>query len=268
MILPRAVEELYRSLPDFIIVGGQKCGTFALYSYLAQHPQVLPAASKELHFFDNKFDRGLRWYRVNFPTRLEIKWKSLIKRKRFVTGEASPYYMFHPHAPSRIAAAVPDVKIIMLLRSPAERAYSHYNHNLKKRREPLSFEDAIEREEARLDGEYEKICHDESYRSYAHRHYSYKARGIYIDQLKRYERYFDGNQIMVIKNEDLLEETARVYAQVVEFLGLQEYTPAGLAPRHVAGYDKSRIPMERELRAYFEPYNKELYAHLNRDFGW
>jgi len=111
-------------------VGAQKAGTSSLYSYMVQHPQVLPAARKEIHYFDRHYDKGLRWYRRHFPLRARLSSERL-------SGEASPYYLFHPHAPRRIAETLPDARILMLLRNPANRAISHYFHEARVGREKL-----------------------------------------------------------------------------------------------------------------------------------
>src|SRR5687768_14227353 len=103
-------------LPDFLIIGAQKCVTTYLYRTLVEHPLVLPALRKEVHFFDNGYRRGLAWYRGYFPVRAGAD----------ISGEASPYYFFHPHAPRRIKECVPGVKLILLLRHPVMRAYSHF----------------------------------------------------------------------------------------------------------------------------------------------
>ncbi|MEJ2557594.1 MAG: sulfotransferase domain-containing protein, partial [Anaerolineae bacterium] len=127
----RLITRFMRVLPDFLIIGAQKCGTDSLFRYLGGHPCIKLASSKEAHYFDLKFDKGINWYRSHFPL---IPYKYSVKRLRkqdLITGEATPYYLFHPHAPGRAAAIVPHVKLIVLLRNPADRAYSHYNHEVK-----------------------------------------------------------------------------------------------------------------------------------------
>jgi hypothetical protein len=115
------------ALPAFIIVGTQKGGTSSLYSYLCTHPEVWPATKKEVHFFDNHFSETEEWYRSHFPSRLKLKLTGRI------TGEASPYYLFHPLAPRRMADVAPKAKLIMLLRNPVKRAISHYLARSKTR---------------------------------------------------------------------------------------------------------------------------------------
>ena len=124
-----SVEKLYRGttnwirlLPDFIIIGTQRGGTTSLYSYLASHPSVGPASTKEVHFFDNKYTKGLAWYRAHFPSAIEKYYAEHIQKRKFITGESSPYYLFHPHVPKRVAKDVPHAKFIVLLRNPVDRA--------------------------------------------------------------------------------------------------------------------------------------------------
>src|SRR5437588_302768 len=128
------LEKLYRGisfpirlLPDFLIIGTQRGGTTSLERYLDAHPCVGAAANKDLHFFDRRFHKGLAWYRGHFPTRIEKYYAERLRGQAFVTGEASPSYLFHPYAPKRVAKAMPDVKLIVLLRNPVDRAFSQYH---------------------------------------------------------------------------------------------------------------------------------------------
>lgn len=172
------------SLPDFVIIGAQKSGTTSLYHVLSQHPYVRPAARKELHYFSIFFHRGLDWYRSCFPSPEQEAGRSTI------TGESSPYYLFHPHAPRRMAEALPQTRLIVLLRNPVDRAYSHYQMIANFGHEPLTFEEAIEAEEVRLSGEKAKMLDDGQYFSFAHQYFSYLAKGIYVDQLAYWSKFF------------------------------------------------------------------------------
>ncbi|HEY9295730.1 MAG TPA: sulfotransferase domain-containing protein, partial [Phormidium sp.] len=170
------LKESVECQPDFIIIGAQKCGTTSLYEYLIQHPQILAASKKEVHFFDLNFAKGVDWYRQQFKP---VSQKS-------ITGEASPYYIFHPLVPQRIYQLFPQVKLIVLLRNPVERAISHYYHEVRLGFEDLGLEDAIAQEPARLEGETAKILADETYYSYNHQHYTYLSRGVYVEQLNNW----------------------------------------------------------------------------------
>jgi hypothetical protein len=257
-----------RTLPHFIIVGAAKGGTSSLYWYLSQHPQVIPAIKKELHFFDIDFHRGIRWYRSNFPLAIRLKIRNAAKGIRHISGEGSPYYMFHPHAPRRMAEVVPRARLIVLLRDPVKRAYSHYNHVVRTGGEPLSFVDAIKMEKERLDGEAAKMISDERYRSRNHRRHSYITRGYYIEQLTELAKYFSRQQIMVVKSEDLFERTQESYARILQFLELEPWTLESTTARNIGTYSPGPVPLEEELRAHFRPYNTRLYDYLGVDFGW
>ena len=130
-------------LPNFLIIGAQRCGTTTLYNQLVSHPDISPATTKELHYFDINFSKGIQWYKEQF-------------NDERIIGEASPYYIFHPLCPKRIFDIIPEVKIIVLLRNPVERAYSHYWHEIRLGKENLSFEDAISEESSRIKNESKK----------------------------------------------------------------------------------------------------------------
>src|SRR5439155_957892 len=120
-----------------------------------------------------------------------------------LTGEASPYYLFHPRVPKRVRELLPSVKLIVLLRNPCDRAYSHYHHEVRLGVEALPFEAAIEREGERLRGEPEKLLASDTYYSFNHQHYSYLARGVYIDQLLAWRGdLFPKEQLLILRSED------------------------------------------------------------------
>src|SRR5260370_36101893 len=122
----RGMTSSIRVLPDFLIIGGQRCGTSSLYYYLTEQHGISSAATKEVHFFDDFFSRGINWYRAQFPTRAYKQYVEHMHHQHFLTGEASPYYTFHPHAPKRISTAFPHIKLIALLRNPIDHAYSQH----------------------------------------------------------------------------------------------------------------------------------------------
>ena len=254
------------ALPDFVIIGAQKCGTTFLYHLLAQHPLVEPAASKELHFFDKNFDLGVEWYRQCFPV---ARWED---GHGTISGEATPYYMFHPLAAERMVEVVPKARLIALLRNPVDRAYSHHQQEARKGDEPLSFEEAIEAEEGRLCGERNRMLEDKKYASFEHQRLSYLSRGIYVDQLLRWSELYAREQLLVIKSEDFFENPLGSLESVLGFLGLPEWepTPSELGNRrHEGRYEGGLDPVLRgRLEEYFEPHNRRLYDFLGEDLGW
>jgi lipopolysaccharide transport system ATP-binding protein len=113
-------------LPDFVVLGTQKGGTSFFYRLLTEHSLVRAAAAKELHFFDNKFAEGVGWYRRCFSEGKRVDGH------RTITGEASPSYLFDPQVPERMAQVVPEARLIALLRNPVDRAYSHYQMEVRR----------------------------------------------------------------------------------------------------------------------------------------
>lgn len=262
----RRLTARWRILPDFVIIGAQRCGTTSLYNYLVDHPAGATAFMKETHFFDLYFSKGLGWYRAHFP--LVLPGRRASQSPHPMVGEATPYYLFHPHAARRLRAAVPAAKLFVLLRNPVDRAYSHYHHEVSMGVEPLSFEDALAREESVLPAETARIVADESYRSFAHFNYSYLARGIYVDQLESWARFFPSEQMLVIKSEDFYADPATVVAQAFAFLGLPPWASGRYKKYNLAHYDGMSPATRERLAAFYRPHNQRLYEALGMDLGW
>jgi hypothetical protein len=264
----RRYQGLSRVLPSFLIVGAQKAGTTSLYYYLQQHPQILAASSTEVHYFDYKFHQGTWVYQSYFPTQQEIEEKQEQLNQKVITGESSPYYLFHPCVPRRITRLLPDIKIIILLRDPVARTYSHYQHQVRKGRESLSFADAIRQESNRLQGEREKLLKFEKYCSYNHAHFSYVARSLYLNQIQAYYQHFKPENILILASEAFFADPQASYSKVIDFLGLNPFSITDKTPKNVGQYRQKSIPLEAELRRYYYPHNQQLYDYLQRDFGW
>lgn len=251
------------ALPDFVIIGAQKGGTTTLHGLLAQHPHVQGAVQKELHFFDKHFENGPGFYKRCFP---QAEYRN---GRRSITGEATPYYLFHPHVPRRLAQIAPQARLIALLRNPVDRAYSHYQMLISRRHETLTFEDAIEAEGPRLCGEADKMLRDEHYASREHQLFSYLARGIYVDQLVRWSRFFERDQILVLKSEDFYEQPAESFRRVLAFLDLPQWKPESWEVKRKGQYERPmHSDTRRRLETYFEPHNRRLYSYLGIDLRW
>lgn len=257
-----------RILPSFIIIGAQRCGTTSLYDYLSHHPQIIPSPVKELFYFDDYYTRPIEWYKSFFPTKKEQEKLERDLVASVITGEASPSYFFHPYAAKRIKETLPDVKLILVLRDPIERAYSHYNHIKRLNREPLSFEEAIEKEEQRITPDIEKLAKDEFYKADQRRDYSYLTRGYYAKQLKEWFKHFPKEQLLIVQSEEFYKNTPRVYNEIVEYLGLNSYTLPTFEAKNALKYAKMAPETKEKLKAYFAPKNEELYELLGKRFDW
>jgi hypothetical protein len=256
-----------RPLPDFLIIGAQKAGTTALYAYLLQHPAITGPSWKEVSFFDRHYARGEAWYRGNFPNTLRGRG---VRRRTGVdplVGEASPSYVFHPSAPERAAALVPDARLVVLVRNPVDRAYSQYHHEVSLGREPLSFEQALAQEGARMRGELERM-RDPAYFSHAWWNFTYVSRGLYAEQLERWLAAFPREHLLVVPSDDLLEHPAETYARVLEFLGAPPHRLASYPRVFAREYSEMDPGTRRTLVDRFAGPNERLYALVGRDFGW
>lgn len=259
-----------RSLPHYMIIGVQRGGTTSLYNYLIQHPAILSSYRKEVHYFTKHYGRGLNWYLSNFPTHLALNRHSRKAGERAVTGEATPYYIFHPLAPIRIKQLIPEARFILLLRDPVERAYSHFDLSRRMNNEPIEcFEDAIAAEPERLRGEREKLLANETYFSHSHQHHSYLTRGLYAEQLEYWFQFFPREQILILRSEDMYENTAEVFKQTCRHIGVSEIV---LPEFRVFGRPKRSSPLSPETRErlyeFFRPHNQRLYELIGRDMGW
>lgn len=256
-----------RVLPDYLIAGAQRCGTTTLYHMLIKHPQVLPALTKEVHFFDNHHARGLAWYRSHFPTLWKMRRQAPNGGPR-ICGEATPYYLFHPAAAERIAADLPNVKAIIMLRNPVDRAHSHFQHVTRLGHEPLSFLEALRAEPKRLQGEAERLLREPGYRSTAHQFFSYVARGEYADQLGQWFRSIPRDRTLVLLLDDLAADPEGTLAKVFEFLCLKPYELKETKLRNVLSYAHMPDEVRARLTEHFAPHNARLAEMLGRQLPW
>ncbi|BCJ55176.1 hypothetical protein Asp14428_66510 [Actinoplanes sp. NBRC 14428] len=261
-----------RPLPDFLVIGTKRGGTTSLWRYLIQHPLVprlFPAwNTKTSHYFEENWHRGEAWYRSHFPTRRQ---RDALERRHggpSKVGEAAPLYMFHPPTAGRVAELMPDARMIVLLRDPVERAYSHWKERRGEGVEPLDFADALAAEQERTAGERDRLLADPSYFSRPYDWYTYRARGRYLEHLEPWLDRFDRSQLLFVASETFYREPAATYARVLEFIGL----PAYELPAYDVFNDRPSRGMDGavrgELAAYFRPYNAALADRLGMTFDW
>lgn len=255
-------------LPNFLIIGTPKSATTALFQYLLQHPSIFPPLTKQIHFFDRYYDRGIPWYKICFPYRWQKFTRQKISKGNFVTGEATVHYMLHPLAPKRIAKILPNVKLIVMLRNPIDRAYSHYQMEYTNKNEVLLFEEALKTEPEWSRVEFEKMANDENYDSLKYPHRAYLSTGYYAQHLKRWFEYFPRNQFLIINNEEFLSDISKGYNQVLSFLDLENFDLPEYKKIHGRKYEKMKIETREKLIEHYKPYNKELYDLLGKNFGW
>lgn len=245
LVLARSMLGLGRPA-DVILIGGQRCGTRSLFNYLRRHPHVATAARAEVHYFDVNHDRGPRWYASHFSS-----------RRGSVAVEASPYYLFHPHVPGRVAAELPDARFLVLLRDPVTRAYSHYQMMRDKQRETLSFGDALDQEDQR-------IQKSES----AFRNFSYKSRGLYADQLERWFSFFPRERFHICISEEMFADGPAHVDRVCDFLGVPYLRSEEYTQWNARSYPRLPKGQEASLRAFYRAHNRRLAELLGRELPW
>ena len=237
--------------PDFIIIGATKCGTTSLFSYLNQHPQMLAPHRKEINFFNRNFDLGLPWYLAQFP--------AIADAPEFITGEASPFYIYDERAIDRIKQLFPDIKLIAMLRNPVERTISEYYHAVNHGIEKRSLEHLIELEREQL-ATYP--------RSEAMQTFGYLKNSIYIEKIAKWRQVFPTENIMIIKSESFFEAPAVIMNRVCQFLNISQLESEGHIAYNVGTYPPVSLEVERRLKDFFIPYNQELAEYLDTKFDW
>ncbi|MBT8254154.1 MAG: sulfotransferase [Flavobacteriaceae bacterium] len=187
----------------FICVGVQKAGTSTLHDILKQHPDINLPDLKETHFFrdEDKFKLGLDHYFKFYFTDFTGT----------VSGEIDPEYSFFESCASRLKESFSELKVIFILRNPVDRAYSHYMMTRRRGLEDLTFNEAVKKESKRLIDNYSKI------------HFSYIARGQYLQQIERFEELFGKKNMRIYLFEDLVNETDKTIQDLTEFIGLCKY---------------------------------------------
>lgn len=204
------------NLPNFLVIGAAKAGTTSLYAYLKQHPQVYMSPMKGTGFFDCEGEKLNYQGPGDMQRRLPINnlkdYCAMFKgvSGEIAIGEACTDYLYSAKAPERIYHYIPDVKLIAILRDPAQRAYSQYIGNVRDGYEPQAdFAQALAEEEERIVNNW-------------HLRWHYKQRGFYYTQLKRYFKIFDPKQIKVFLYEDYLYKPKEFLKDIFKLLEVDD----------------------------------------------
>jgi hypothetical protein len=239
---------------DFIIIGAQKSGTSALDKYLRFHPKIGLSSNKELHHFNNE-----RVYRL--PARLRTihyhRFFPDFKHPGKILGEATPNYMVEPVFMDRIHAYNPALKLIVILRDPVSRAYSHWNMQRDRGFEARSFDQAIE---DNLKEIHAGVFTDPRF--------TYLKRGEYASQIKYIQTLFPQEQLLILFQQDLLKEPLDTLNQITGFLGTNPFKRVNALQVHRRDYlEPMSASVKTKLKAYFLPHIEDLERLLNKDFS-
>lgn len=262
-LLADALTGQQRLLPGYLVVGTKRGGSTSLADWIAGHPEVGPCRTgKGTHYFDIHHDRGWSWYRAQFPR---------VSQGFRLTGESSPYYMFHPRAAEWIVRELPDVRIVACLRDPVERAWSHHAYETAHGRETETFERALELEPERLAGEEELLRADPAASAPHWRYHAYLRRGHYAEQLEPFYRALGSDRVLVVQSEELFADPSGQMERVHAFLGLSPYADPSRAALN-AGSGAAHRSMDagtrRRLEEYFAPRTAALERLTDRSFRW
>lgn len=240
---------------DFLVVGAQKSGTSALDHFLHQHPALVFSEEKEIHFFDRDgiFTNGKPNYAL-----YHAKFKKPDPGQK--TGEMTPSYIYFPHSAQRIKEYNPDIRLIFILRDPAERAFSHWNMRKRRGGEKLSFTEVIHRQ-AELISLHEHIVTWQSSQS------DYIGRSLYADQIQRFWKLFPRKQMLFLKTEDLGDELGSTLNRICAFLNIQHFqsTPE---KELVFSFAHTYEPMAGEDRAFLVDFFTPSVRKLEDILGW
>jgi Sulfotransferase family len=274
-------------LPSFFIIGANKCGTSSLYRYILANPRVLPCAEKEPNFFGQHSAAYIAGhideYFSLFPTRdyrgpLTFEWEAsdeagtsspttiVVDRRldgHHITGEASAN-TFHDVSPSLLHRYLPDAKLIVLLRNPVDRAYSH--HRMYRRFKDAGHDLGVEVGEFEVDIRAEMAAHERGERT------EYLAPGMYVELLRGWIATYGANKMKVLVTEDLGRPRAaeQIMRELEDYLGLPAHDYADiLARRFNRAAPASIAPAVGSLLAdFYRPHNERLQEYLGREFDW
>jgi len=247
-----------RTSIDYLVIGVGKAGTTSLAYYLSQHPQIVNPRKKELHFFTRNFEYGLDWYLAQFPP-------TSFRKEKFLTGEATPWYLGGIGVEERVFHSFPNIKLIAILRNPIDRAISHYYMHLKVGLEHRSLEKAIADEIAILRDTENLLEVGETYWRTEH---GYLWSSLYLPFLERWMSLFHKDQFLIINSKDLYTMPSETLAKVFKFLNVNDFELVGYPKVNSGSYSQANHHSRKILFDFFHVHNQKLEDYLGMKFGW
>ncbi len=266
-----------RPPPDFLVIGGKRCGTTTLYYGLLQHPAVLPQVlsagwlplsehRKGTRWLDAP-RRGGPWYRAHFATTI-TRSRTARRHGAAVTGEATPWYLFAPGAAERAAQEAPEARIVAVVREPVMRTWSQFMEQRKRGNEPLDdFAAALAAEDDRRATGVVTADGRRRSAAFATEHLTYRWQSEYASGLAPWMARFPADRMLVVRSEDLYADVPATLARVGDFLGLPSF-PFQAEHRNPASRGRPDPLVTEQLRAHFEPHNARLAELLGTEPWW
>ncbi|MEX1670636.1 sulfotransferase [Zhongshania guokunii] len=222
-------------MPNFFVVGAPKAGTTSLYGYLRLHPDVYLPDTKELHYFSHQelleHDKGPGdKSALQDICRSMYEYKSHYRSNKVYksVGDISPSYLFYHGAAAEISAICPSAKIIIMLRNPAEKAYSQYCHLVRSGREVLTFRDGLESEGDRVRAKWNDMWH-------------YVSGSRYLEAVNKYLDVFGRNNVKIVYFEEFTTNTSEVMRDICDFLEIGSTYDLGTGHVHNKGMGAMRF---------------------------
>lgn len=258
-----------RMKPSFMIIGAQKSGTSSLFKYLMRHGHFLRPLLKDVYYFDRNYRKGMDWYLSFYPSEAAQRQREEKLGGPVVSSEGATHYILNPWVPQRMREAFPDIKIVVLLRNPVQRAISHYFHNRRMGSESLpSALEAFQREQERIEADEKRIFSDPNFHSLDYDSYTYLARGRYAEQLERWFEHFPREQFLIMCGEKFYKDTDSHFRAVCKFIGIPEKSLDSYRAEG-KGTNRQEQPEAVEMATeYFRPHNERLFELLGERYDW
>jgi hypothetical protein len=251
----------FRKYPDFIIIGSQKAASTFLHHYLSLNTNIKPPPIKETQFFNMNYDRGLSYYKSIFP----------IYKKGKMTFESTPDYLSHPLAPELCYKLLPNIKIIVTLRNPVERAFSHFNFVKSYGGEPkdMTFEKALSLETDRINDQL-NLMESNRYNSAAIiSRYGYKRNGEYSIHIKKWLEYYPIESFKFIDFDNIKKNKEEVLIDLCQFIEIPFEKVMSSSIKNKSIYNtKISEKTIKELSEYYNSHNTELYNIIGKKLNW
>jgi hypothetical protein len=266
----RTTQVRERLRPAFLIIGVGKAGTTSLFSYLVSHPQIAEPLTKEINYFNQNWGRPLDWYLAHFARVSRVSPGT-------ITGEASPGYIFNSANPARVAATLPEVKLIVLLRDPVLRAISHYHHDVShKIRSPRGLLETMVAEGwARWPELTDRLVSEIGWRQTPITPRPeerwpplYIRDGLYAERLAPWLERFDRSRMLILKSEDLFANPRDVYERTLQFLDVPSFDLGPMKAHNVGTYSDLDPRVFWYLSEIYAEPNRRLQQLVGEDFNW
>ena len=262
-----AITGFIRVIPDFLVIGAKRCGTTSLYQHLSEHPCISRSPHDNIGFFNENYHLGINWYKSLFPT-VFYKKKMESKNKQCLFFDVTSTYMEEELTAKNVYEVNPNQKIIVILRNPVDRAYSHYHVNVKEKSEKRSFEDAVFEEMNRIKSERIIQNKNKNLRVFTPNNIHYLKKGFYALQLKSWFKIFPREQILVLSTEEFQEDQNLIYKKIFDFLNIPNMKIKSTEKMEKGNYISMKHDTRNLLLDYFRQYNHELFEFINSEFDW